>query len=384
VPTHPSVTREAQLPESVFARLAGKLAKHPGPTYPLHIGDICLPPAAVWDAAAPATPSLGQYGYPAGEPELIRALVGKLRQYNRLDHVVPESLQVTVGATHALACATRTVMGPGDECLLLAPYWPLIRGVVALTGAVPVDVAFYDRLRGADVEGLLRPHLTARTSAVYFATPNNPDGSVLGRDVLRAILKFATDHGLWVLADECYERQVFGGEHVSISSLPGASDRVLTAFSFSKSHSLAGLRLGYLAGPPPVMALARRVANHTVYNPPSGAQAVGLAALGCGESYFQDQRDRARRARDRMLSHLRVPHDVPAGGAFVFVNLRDVLGGRPLDDLLEACVERGLLLAPGVAFGSPYADWARLCFTACPEDQLETAVMILNDVVASF
>ena len=143
--------------------------------------------------------------------------------------------------------------------------------------------------------------------------------------------------------------------------------------------SLAAIGLGGTA-----MAQVKRISNHTVYNAPVGAQAVALAALGRGEAFLEEQRSRARRARDAVLARLSVPHRIPVGGAYVFLDLDRVLGDRPLEQFLEACVERGLLLAPGEAFGSDYMRWARLCFTACPEDQLCDALAILHGVVDGF
>jgi aspartate/methionine/tyrosine aminotransferase len=385
VPKHPALAREAQLRQSVFAGLLGKLARRSGPTYPLHIGDACFAPGADWQAAAPASPSLGRYGNPAGDPALVDALLAKVAASNGMTSISAERLQITIGATHALWCAARAVLGPGDEVLLLAPYWPLIRGIATLTGATPVEVPFYDRLAtNANVADLLSPHLGARTAAIYLTNPNNPDGTVLGRQGLEGIAAFARAHDLWVFADECYEHHVYEGEHTSIGALPGLEDRVFTAWSFSKSHALAGLRLGYLAGPGEAMVQVRRISNHTVYNAPAGAQAVALAALGRGQQFLDEQRARARAARDAVVTRLRLPHRVPIGGAYVFVDLSDVLRDRPLDLFLDACVERGLLLAPGEAFGSAYARWARVCFTACPEEQLADALAILDDVVARF
>lgn len=385
MPKHPALAREAHLGQSVFAGLLGRLARRSGPTYPLHIGDACFAPAADWSAAAPATTTLGRYGNPGGDPALVEALVGKLGTRNEMNSIGPDRVQVTIGATHGLFCAARATLAPGDEVLLLAPYWPLIRGIVTLTGARPVEVPFYDRLADeADPGRLLASHVTARTAALYLTNPNNPDGTVLSRATLEAIAEFARARDLWVFADECYEQHVYEGAHLSLGSLPGMDARVFSSYSFSKSHALAGLRLGYLVGPGEAMTQVKRISNHTVYNAPLGAQAVGLSALGRGESFLSEQRSRARRARDCVLQRLSTPHRIPAGGAYVFLDLGGVLGDRPLERLLEACVERGLLLAPGEAFGADYARWARLCFTACPEEQLAEAVAILNDVVATF
>ena len=238
---------------SIFARLSERFRSLPPDFVPMHIGDTWrLPPEEArletldWGRA----PDLYRYSHPSGLAPLLEALARKLRERNGIP-ATPDWLQVTHGATHALSCAARTLLDPGDEVLLLAPYWPLIPGVLSSMGAVPVEVPFSSRLLDRpdeDVEALLEAARTPRTRAVYFATPNNPDGHVLTRAHLEALGGFLRRHDLFGLADEVYEDTLYDGRtHVSLASLPGMAERTLSVYSFSKSYALAGARVGYVA-----------------------------------------------------------------------------------------------------------------------------------------
>ena len=151
------------------------------------------------------------------------------------------------------------------------------------------------------------------------------------------------------------------------------AERTLTAFSFSKSHGLAGLRVGYLAGPPPVIDAVRKLSNHSVFNVPRAAQQAALAALGAD---LAPARALYQAARDVVQARLSVPFVPAEGGAYVFCDLR-----AAGDDALERLAARGVLLAPGEAFGEAYRGWARLCFTATEREKLERGLAVMADTL---
>jgi aspartate/methionine/tyrosine aminotransferase len=225
---------------------------------------------------------------------------------------------------------------------------------------------------------------TPRTRAIYFATPNNPDGKVFSERQLAAIAQFALAHGLWVIADEVYADYVYDGEHCSIARHDGMAARTLCAYSLSKSHGLAGARVGFLVAPEPVTQVARRIATHTVFHAPLAAQRVALAAVSGDDGWIGDARRDYRDARDATLKALEgcgTRICTPAGGSYAFIDFSRVLGTRRLTDLLERCIDRGVLLAPGEGFGAPFASWARLCFTSAPRARLLEGVARLRDAV---
>jgi aspartate/methionine/tyrosine aminotransferase len=220
-----------------------------------------------------------------------------------------------------------------------------------------------------DPAELLARAATDRTRAVYIISPNNPDGKVLTRDHLSSIARFVTERDLWVISDEVYADYTYGERAFSLASLPGMADRTLTAYSFSKSHALAGARIGYVIGPTSVVAAARKVSVHTAFNVPVAMQLVALAALRDGDDWIREAREEYRHARDetaRALEGSGARLAVPDGGVYLFVDFADVLAGRPIKALLERAIEHGVLLAPGESCGLAHADSARLCFTSAP------------------
>jgi aspartate/methionine/tyrosine aminotransferase len=386
--------------QSVFAQLEPRIAARRaggGDVMGLHIGDTHVAPPegarfGMVEAAAAAELDAALYRYgPTGGLDVLReAFAERLARTGVGPARVDAHREVIVGcgATHAIYCALRAVLDPGDEVLVAAPYWPLSVGIVRAAGGVPVEVPITSRLyeRPAfDAAGALAAAAGPRTRAIYLITPNNPDGKVLVASQLEAIARLAVARDLWVLADEVYADHVFeGAAHASIARLDGMRERTLGAYSLSKSHALAGARVGFVVAPEEVVAVARRVGTHTVFNVPVAAQRVALAALRAPEEWLEATRREHREARDdtlRALAGSGARWFAPEGGSYVFVDFAGVLDGRPLKVLLERAIDRGVLLAPGEGFGEAYATWARLCFTAVPRATLAQGLARLRDAI---
>ena len=379
----------------VFAELEGAIARRcaqGGTLVPLHIGDTHrLPPeGARFERVVGASgdPAIYAYGATLGLPELRTAIAARAVK----NGLAPEgtdgtkNVLVGAGATHALSCAARAVIEPGDEVLLASPYWPLAHGILSASGAAVREVPLTSRLYeepGRDAGELLREACTPRTKALYIITPNNPDGKVLSRASLESIARFAVEQDLWVFSDEVYADYTYEGEHVSLGMLPGMASRTLAAYSFSKSHALAGARVGYVLAPEAVVSLARRVSIHTVFNVPVLSQRVALEALG-DAAWVVAARSDYRAARDvmaRALESTGARFALPEGGVYFFPDFAPVLGGRPLRRLLERAIERGVLLAPGDAFGASFPTHARICFTSAPMPQALAGIDALKRAI---
>ncbi|HEY3822427.1 MAG TPA: pyridoxal phosphate-dependent aminotransferase [Polyangiaceae bacterium] len=373
---------------SVFAELAPRIeaARAGGDLVALHIGDTYLPPppGARFAAVEPgdADPALYVYGALPGLDALKRAFVRMLAATGRgpAEADASRHVLVGVGATHAIYCALRSVLDPGDEVVVAAPYWPLSVGVVRAAGGVPVEVPLTTRLYedpAASAAAIVERALTPRTRALYLISPNNPDGYVYSETQLRELAALAASRDLWVLSDEVYADYVYDGAHISIARMPGMEERTLSAYSLSKSHALAGARVGFLVAPERVVVLARRVATHTVFNVPVASQRVALAALEAPPDWMNEARTAYRAARDATMAALAgsgVRAFAPKGGSYVFVDFAPVLGGRPLRALLERAIDEGVLLAPGEGCGDAYEAWARLCFTSVPLERLRVGL----------
>lgn len=361
------------IPGAIFSPLADRIQAHPGPIYPLHVGDTWMEPCAgarMEDLCEVDHPGMHRYVDTRGIPGLVEALVEKLRERNALP-VERDNVLVTAGATGALACAVGAVASPGEEVLILSPFWPLIRGIVQSLRGVPVEVPFYDRVRSAtDAVACVNERRSDRTVALYVSTPSNPTGRVLPAAWLEALAEWARREGLWLLSDEVYEDYVYRGEHVSLARF--APERTFSVFSFSKAYGLAGNRVGYLAAPAEAAAAARKIGTHTAYHAPTAGQLAAVAALRDGADWLGHARRRYREAGVAAAAALGVPE--PEGGTFLFLDVADRLDARGPWGLLEDCLEDGILLAPGASCGTGYEAWVRLCFTAAPPDDVAEAV----------
>jgi aspartate/methionine/tyrosine aminotransferase len=357
----------------VFSPLADRVARLPGPVFPLHVGDTWLEPFAggrMEDLRAEAHPGMHRYVDTRGLPALVDALVEKLRARNGIA-AERESVLVTAGATGALACALGALLDPGEEVLILAPFWPLLPGIVRVFGGRPVEVPFYDRVAGPEqaveaVEALLGE----RAVALYVSSPSNPTGRVLPEAWLAALADLARRRDLWLLSDEVYEDFVYRGEHVSPARF--APERTVSVFSFSKAYGTSGNRVGYLAGPPALVAQALKVGIHTVYHPPTAGQLAALRALRDGGPWLAQVREAYRAAGEATAGALGLA--APEGSCFLFLDVRAQLGERKLLDFLEECLEDGVVLSPGSSCGGAYGGFARLCYTsAAPKAVAEAA-----------
>lgn len=379
------------MPSSVFEGLKRRAQQYPGRIVPFHIGDTHLAPPEACRLGAlgfscDAEPDLYKYSPARGEEEFIGAVLAKVREVNGMTWADESNIQITAGATHALSCAVRAVLSPGDHILLLAPFWPLMRGISVSGGVRPVEVPFSQASQGEDASAIaarLESFITPQTAAIYFSTPNNPDGKLARTVELEAIAQVARRHDLWVLADEVYENFVFDGAHRSIATLPGMAERTLTVFSFSKSYALAGLRVGYAVGPSDAIIAVRKMSNHTVYNVPRAMQEAAHRAMLHGAPWVDRARQVYREHRDLAYELVRAPCALPQGSTYLFLDLSEYCRGEDTClGVLERLVDAGMLLTPGGAFGHLFHKWARLCYTSVPRAELEEALGRLNDVLA--
>ena len=334
----------------------------------LHVGDTWMEPfagARMEDLNERDFPGLHRYVETRGVPALVDAVVQKIRERNRL---VCEraNVVVTAGATSGLSCAISALADPGEEVMILAPFWPLIRGITRSLRATPIEVPFFDRVHSAaEALAALDERVTTRTVALYFSNPSNPTGRVLPPAWLEAIAAWARTRDLWLLSDEVYEDYVYTGEHVSTARF--APERTISAFSFSKAYGMAGNRAGYLVGPAAVIAEALKVSVHSAYHAPTAAQLAGLRALEGGAAWVAKARASYAKAGAGSAAALGLPP--PEGGCFLFANAAHRQDARGPQGFLEDAFAAGVVVAPGSSAGEAYGSWIRLCFTVVPPAQ---------------
>ncbi|MCP4900560.1 MAG: pyridoxal phosphate-dependent aminotransferase [bacterium] len=380
MPRHPNLDPNTDLlGGSVFSALAPLIAQLEGEIFPLHIGDTWLDPDPTFDCPVLGNANNGpvthhRYADPHGDLKLLDALVSKVRDHNGISIEGPGEVLMTAGATGALTAAAMATLSQGDEVLILAPYWPLIRGIVINSHGIPVEVPIlHTEVDHETMSRELEQRITPRTAALYVNTPCNPTGKVLGKDVLAAIAEVARKHDLWIFSDEVYENYSYLEEHISIASI--APERTLSIFSFSKAYGMAGHRCGYLVGPRQAIRNAHRIVTYVWYSVPTVGQMLALRALKHGQTWLDRARSAYQESGQRAAEHLGV--SAPEGGTFLFLDVEHLLDHRGLLGFLEDCLDDNLILAPGGSFGNDYQTWVRLCFTCSPPDVVNRGVEVL-------
>lgn len=374
----------ATLSDSVYSSLAEKARSRPGRVFALQVGDTWLepPPFARAEAQRSADhPRLHNYSPVQGEPALLDAVQARLRSRFG-ERVERDAIQVMVGATCGLSVVVDAILDPGDEVLVLAPFWPLIRGIVASRGAVPVEVPFFDRIgsRGFDPEAAVAKAIGKRTAALYLNTPNNPTGRVLPEEVVAALAGLARRHGLWVISDDVYEELCYLEPPPPIWTRPGLRERTFANHSFSKCYAMAGARVGYTHGPPGPMQAVRGVQTFKTYGAPKPFQLAAARALTEGDAWLAETRARYAESGKRAATALGLPP--PQAGSFLFFDAAPHFrSGEALPGFLERCMEAGVLITPGAAAGAAYQTWVRLCYTAVPPEDLDEAMSRLRGVL---
>ena len=351
----------AAMPSAVYSPVAHRLEGHPGPIYPLHVGDTWKAPfegARAEDLREADLPGLHRYGPTAGLPALREAAAAKVRSQNHPCTV--EQVLITAGATSGLSCAVSAIADPGEEVLILAPFWPLIRGIVTSHRATPVEVPFFDRVSSAaEALAAVEAARTERTVALYFSNPSNPAGRSLGPEIIEALAGWARQHDLWLLSDEVYEDYVYAGERVSAARF--APERALSFYSFSKAYGMSGNRVGYVAAPTEIAEALHKVSVHSAYHAPTVGQWAGLRALEGGADWIAETA--AEYAETGAAVAEILGDSPPEGSCLLFVEATPALDERGMLGFLEDCADDGVLVAPGASAGSAYADWIRLCYT---------------------
>ncbi len=304
----------------------------------------------------------------------------------------PDEVMATVGAKHALANALLALVNPGDGVLVPAPYWVSYPEQIRFAGGTPVFVATSaERGYRFAVQDLERAY-TGRVRGLILNSPNNPTGAIIDPETQEAVARFAMDRDLWVISDEIYHRLVYGPQATSIARVAGMRDRTVVINGVSKSYAMTGWRIGFAAGPAPVIQAMIRIQGQMTSNPATIAQAAAEAALQSQEGVVEAMRARFQARRTVMLQGLaRFPHlqTVPPDGAFyVFVGTAGLRGqvwqGKSLAHgavlahvLLNEC---GVAVVPGGGFGEPEA--IRLSF-AQGEDRIREGLKRMGQILSS-
>ncbi|MBA3419123.1 MAG: pyridoxal phosphate-dependent aminotransferase [Geodermatophilaceae bacterium] len=332
--------------------------------------------------AACAEPKFHRYTPAAGLPELRAAIAAKTARDSGYT-VGPTQVLVTNGGKQAVYEALATLLDPRDEVLLPAPYWTTYPESIRLAGGVPVEVVT-DETQGylVTVEQLEAAR-TEHTTALLFCSPSNPTGAVYPPDQVAAIGRWAVEHGLWVVTDEIYEHLVYGDAvHVSMPVVvPELAGHCVVVNGVAKTYAMTGWRVGWMIGPPAVVAAAANLQSHATSNVANVSQAAALCAVTGDLTAVRDMRTAFNRRRQTIVSLLReipgVECPEPHGAFYVYPSVRALLGrplrGRMANTSAELATlildEVEVAVVPGEAFGTP--GYLRLSYALGDDDLAE-------------
>jgi len=341
-------------------------------------------PAHIVEAAVAAcrNPANHRYTPTAGLPVLREAIAAKTLRDSGYA-VTAQQVLVTNGGKQAIANAFAVLCDPGDEVLVLAPYWTTYPESIALAGGVPVVVHSDESTGFRNSVEDLEAAVTPRTKALLFVSPSNPTGAVYRREEIEAIGRWAADRGLWVLTDEIYEHLVYGNAtHHSMPVLvPELAERCLVVNGVAKTYAMTGWRVGWLIGPVDAVTAATNIQSHETSNVSNVSQQAALAGISGGLDDVMMMRaafDRRRRTIYRMLNEIDgVVCVEPEGAFYAFPSVKGMLGRslrgkRPATsaELAELAInEAKVAVVPGEAFGAP--GYFRLSYALGDDDLVE-------------
>jgi aspartate aminotransferase len=320
----------------------------------------------------------------AGVPRLCEAIAAKLKRDNGLDYK-PSQIVVSCGAKHSLALVFQTLLNPGDEVIIPAPYWLSYPEMIRIAGGVPVFVTATPAADFKIIPSDIERAATTRTVALVINSPCNPTGTMYTPAELRALGETALRFGLTIVSDEIYEKMVYDGhEQASMAAFsPALYANTITVNGMSKAYSMTGWRLGYTAAPEPFIKAMNALQSHTASAPNTFAQWGGIAAVECGDDSIREMVaafDARRRSMFALMSA--IPGVVcprPTGAFYVFPDI-SALGLDSITFARRLLESHNVAVVPGVAFGADSC--VRLSY-ACTQETIETGLARFRAFCAS-
>lgn len=358
----------------------------------LSVGEPDFPtPDHIKDAAKKAIDDNYTFYPPVpGYPELRKAIVRKFKRENELDFV-PDQIVVSTGAKHSIANVLISIIDPGDEVIIPAPYWVSYAEQVKIAEGKNVIIS-----AGIDNEfkitpGQLKEAITSNTRALLLCSPSNPTGSVYTKTELEELAEVLREHpSIMIISDEIYEHINFTGTHTSIAQIPGMKDRTIIVNGVSKAYAMTGWRIGYIGAPDWIAKACNKLQGQVTSGATTIAQMAAIEALDGSQSPVEEMRKAFLRRRDMVVKHLQsipgVNCLVPDGAFYVFPDMSSFYGksygNYQINSSMDLCLyllEKGqIATVPGEAFGAP--DNVRISY-ANSDENLEKAMHRLKEAL---
>ena len=288
----------------------------------------------------------------------------------------PQNILVTVGGSEAIDLAIRALVKPGDEVIIPEPCFVCYEPITQLVGGVPVHIATRAEDEFRLTAEQLKAAITPRTKLLIFPYPNNPTGAVMSTADMEAIAEVLRGTNVLVLSDEIYSELTYGlDRHVSFASLPGMAERTIVVNGFSKSYAMTGWRLGYAAGPVPIIKVMTKIHQSCIMSAPTTSQYAAITALRqCDDQIemMRDEYNRRRRYVVKSLNDMGLTCFEPRGAFYVFPSIQ--ISGLSSEEFCERLLkEKEVAIIPGSAFGACGDGYARISY-AYSVDHLQTAM----------
>lgn len=305
---------------------------------------------------------------------LREAVAEKLRNENNLDYTAKEVL-ITAGATESIYDSYSLILEEGDEILLPNPCWPNYVNAAHIMGAVPVRYSLAEendfQIDFDELEGLV----TEKTKAIVIINPSNPIGSMFTLETLEKLADFAKKKDILVISDEIYEKIIYGNKkHISIASLDGMKERTITINGFSKTYSMTGFRLAYVAAPEEFIRVLNIIHQHNTSCATSFVQHGGITALKEGGDASEEMVKEYKRRRDYIVEKVNsiegLSLNAPDGAFYAFINIKG-LGVSSEEFCNYLLDEECVAIVPGTVFGSAGEGFVRFSYASSYEDIVE-------------
>lgn len=305
-----------------------------------------------------------KYTANSGLAELRKAISENIRKNTGVSYCDNDEIIVTVGGSEGIDISIRTLIESGDEVLIVEPCFVCYAPIVSLCGGVPVSVQTTEETQFRLTPEMLREKITDKTKLLILPFPNNPTGAIMERSDLEAIAEVIRDTNILILSDEIYSSLTYGSKHCSIIEIDGMKERTIYVNGFSKAYAMTGWRLGYVAGPKPIIKQMLKIHQYGIMSSPTISQYAAIEALeNCDEDIIKmrDEYDMRRRWLVKALNDIGLTCFEPKGAFYVFPSIK--LTGLTSEEFCERLVyEHNVAVVPGNAFGECGEGYIRISY----------------------